>query len=109
MSFLRTILNLSEKVSHIIYIHCMVKMEREAGFEPALRLGKVGLFSIELFPLDKFLKTGGGAIPKGFQDLVLSRLVNYGGHDQAMFGLSSVYIGIPARSPTIYVLITDKI
>ena len=55
-SFLLNILNLSEKVSHITYIDFKAKMEREAGFEPAPRLGKVGLFSIELFPLNYILK-----------------------------------------------------
>lgn len=51
-NFLITILNLSEKVSHIVYIYLKNKVEWEAGFEPAPRLGKVGLFSIELFSLD---------------------------------------------------------
>ena len=65
-------------------------MEREAGFEPASRPEKVVLFSIELFPLDYFLK--GDAKPKGFQGLVLFRLVKYGGHDQATFRLSWVQV-----------------
>ena len=70
MIFLRTILNLSEKVSHITHTRCKVKMERVAGFEPTTSILARLHSTAELFPLNSICSQKKG----GYKTLVADNL-----------------------------------